>query len=202
MAMLIYYVMYIVAMHMHATLAGIMKGPVVCSCMYARRCTQMIYIYRVHLRYHLSDVAASEAYSRQISPCDRTLVALAVELIAWGAVCVSPQASVSDLLSANSALSITTKFVQLANAPFIFGHTPEVGIVMFAPSDTAWAAAAKKIGENNECAVYCSVVVPTKLLHQSAPNQSLCAVVSCFTAFAPCSTAAPKAVKTCVAVPG
>lgn len=76
-----------------------------------------------------------------------------------GALCVSSQASVSGLLSANSALSISTKFVQLANAPFIFGSTPEVGIVMFAPSDKAWAAAATKIGEENKCASYCSFVV-------------------------------------------
>lgn len=134
--------------------------------MYASRCTQMI-AYTVYTRGIMYPTLQHRwlIHVRLVLMTDR----LAHCRTHWGAVCMSPQASVSGLLGANYALSITTKFVQLANAPFIFGNTPEVGIVMFAPSDKAWAAAAQKIGEENNCAIYCSFVIPIKLLRPVKP---------------------------------
>lgn len=46
---------------------------------------------------------------------------------------------------------MAAKFVQLADAPAIFGDSPEAGIVLFAASDSAWKTAADALGECSRC---------------------------------------------------
>mmetsp|Transcript_5695 Transcript_5695/g.16252 ORF Transcript_5695/g.16252 Transcript_5695/m.16252 type:complete len:200 (+) Transcript_5695:152-751(+) len=72
------------------------------------------------------------------------LLAVAITLCSFSSAVSA--AGVLEFLQGDPNLSITAKFVQLADAPSIFGDSPSVGVVLFAPTDTAWAAAADKLG--------------------------------------------------------
>lgn len=54
---------------------------------------------------------------------------------------------IGTYLQGNPDYTVAAKFVQLADAPAIFGDSPEAGIVLFAASDSAWKTAADALGE-------------------------------------------------------
>jgi hypothetical protein len=56
-------------------------------------------------------------------------------------------AGIATYLQGNPDYTVAAKFVQLADAPAIFGDSPEAGIVLFAASDSAWKTAADALGE-------------------------------------------------------
>jgi len=60
---------------------------------------------------------------------------------------LSQAAGIQSYLKSDAARTIVAKFVQLAQADAIFGDNPSAGIVLFAATDSAWQAAAGKLGE-------------------------------------------------------
>ena len=58
--------------------------------------------------------------------------------------CVLQAAGIATYLKGNPDYTVAAKFVQLADAPAIFG---DAGIVLFAASDSAWKTAADALGE-------------------------------------------------------
>jgi hypothetical protein len=74
---------------------------------------------------------------------------LAVTLVALALSTQQAQAvGIATYLQGNPDYTVAAKFVQLADAPAIFGDSPEAGIVLFAASDSAWKTAADALGIN------------------------------------------------------
>lgn len=80
----------------------------------------------------------------------RTLRQWSWEAVASGLphLSAAPQAEgIATYLKGNPDYTVAAKFVQLADAPAIFGDSPEAGIVLFAASDSAWKTAADALGD-------------------------------------------------------
>ena len=76
---------------------------------------------------------------------------------------------IATYLQGNPDYTVAAKFVQLADAPAIFGDSPEAGIVLFAASDSAWKTAADALGERASWLRQSQVLV-----RWCMPNSQLC----------------------------
>jgi hypothetical protein len=88
-----------------------------------------------------------------------------------------PQAAgIATYLAGNPDYTVAAKFVQLADAPAIFGDSPDAGIVLFAAADSAWKTAADSLGASKRhcCAHFTSKASPTNV---SITSRYICIIV-------------------------